>query len=245
MFESVKQGSRLNAVMCFTSLLASLAAHAAILFVLVVMPLVFFNVLHADELLTFLYEPPPPPTPPPIPTAPKAVAANPGRVVSVAAIDTAPDHIPVGLPPVDDSPVEIGMDRVIQGIGSPGLRTGDAHALVDLLPSTEPSVLPPPIPPIRRKPIIPGGNVQEAKLIFRVDPVYPELARRAHVSGSVILEAVIDEEGSVTEVRILSGHPLLNDAAIQAVKQWKYSPTVLNGEPVPVLATVTVIFQIR
>ncbi len=245
MFESVKQGSRLNAVMYATSLMASLAAHAAILLVLVVMPLVFFNVLHADELLTFLYEPPPPlPTPPQIPTAPRAVAANPGRVVSVSTIDIAPDRIPKGLPPVDDNPVEIGIERVIQGIGSPESRTGGGNALASLMPAIESPLLTPP-PPIKRTPIIPGGNVQEAKLIFRVNPVYPEIARRTHVSGSVILEAVIDEEGNVSEVKILSGHPFLTEAAVQAVKQWKYSPTVLNGEPVPVMATVTVIFQIR
>jgi protein TonB len=90
-----------------------------------------------------------------------------------------------------------------------------------------------------------GGNVQESKLIKKVEPVYPELAKRARVSGVVILQVTVDEEGSVTELRVLRGHPLLDEEAKRAVQQWKYSPTLLNGEPVPVIATVTVIFNLK
>jgi protein TonB len=78
-----------------------------------------------------------------------------------------------------------------------------------------------------------------------VDPPYPDLAKRARVSGKVILVVTVDEEGNVAECRVTSGHPLLNDAALNAVKQWKYSPTLLNGEPVPVIANVTVIFKLN
>jgi TonB family protein len=88
-----------------------------------------------------------------------------------------------------------------------------------------------------------GGNVQNSKLIRKIDPVYPELASKARVSGSVIIELKIDGEGNVTEARVVSGHPLLNEAAINAVKQWKYAPTLLNGSPVPVSATVAVVFK--
>jgi TonB family protein len=95
----------------------------------------------------------------------------------------------------------------------------------------------------KREPAIIGGNVQESKLVNKIDPVYPQLAKRAHVSGSVILIVDIDEKGNVSKVRVASGHPLLNDAAIDAVKQWKYSPTIFNGLPVPVNATVTVAFS--
>ena len=90
-----------------------------------------------------------------------------------------------------------------------------------------------------------GGNVQESKLIRRVAPVYPELAKRARVQGKVVLVVTVDEEGNVSDIRVSTGHPLLNEAAISAVKQWKYSPTLLNGEPVPVIATVTVIFNLK
>jgi protein TonB len=89
------------------------------------------------------------------------------------------------------------------------------------------------------------GILEPSKLIYKVSPVYPALASRAHVQGTVVLEAVVDEEGSVSTLKVLSGHPLLVDAALQAVKQWRYSPTVMNGEPVPVIATVTVIFRLN
>ena len=86
--------------------------------------------------------------------------------------------------------------------------------------------------------------MQESKILRRVDPVYPELAKRARVDQIVMLEVSVDEEGNVANVRVIRGHPLLDQAAIDAVKQWKYSPTLLNGEPVPVIATVTVIFKL-
>jgi protein TonB len=79
----------------------------------------------------------------------------------------------------------------------------------------------------------------------KVEPEYPQLARMARVSGTVILQVTVSEEGDVTDVRVLRGHPLLNDASVNAVRQWKYSPTLLNGEPVPVSATVTVFFNLR
>jgi protein TonB len=77
-----------------------------------------------------------------------------------------------------------------------------------------------------------------------VNPVYPVIAVKARIMGTVILEAVLDEEGGISTVKVLSGHPFLADAAVQAVKQWKYSPTILNGEPVPVIATITVVFRL-
>ena len=98
---------------------------------------------------------------------------------------------------------------------------------------------------MKRDPIRVGGNVQESKLIRRVEPTYPELAKRARVQGKVVLVVTVDEEGNVTDIRVTSGHPLLDEAAVSAVKQWKYSPTLLNGEPVPVIANVTVFFNLK
>jgi protein TonB len=86
--------------------------------------------------------------------------------------------------------------------------------------------------------------VQESKLIRRVDPDYPYMARLARVSGTVILQVTVDEEGSVSDIKVLQGHPPLRDEAVRAVWLWKYSPTLLNGEPVPVTATVTIIFRL-
>jgi Ca-activated chloride channel family protein len=104
---------------------------------------------------------------------------------------------------------------------------------------------PPPLPPYPRKvePMRVGGNVQESKILLRVDPIYPEAARTARVSGIVMVEVSIDENGNVAQVRVIKGHPLLDEAAATAVKQWKYSPTLLNGVPIPVIATATVVFK--
>jgi TonB family protein len=103
----------------------------------------------------------------------------------------------------------------------------------------------PPLPPRRnlRQPINVDGNVQASKPIRKVELVYPELAKRARVAETIILVITVDEEGNVTDLKVQKGHPLLNPAAIDAVKQWKYSPTLLNGEPVPVSFAVTVIYS--
>jgi TonB family protein len=98
--------------------------------------------------------------------------------------------------------------------------------------------------PTTREPIKVGGNVQESKLIRRVEPMYPEQAKAARVSGQVILVVTVNEQGFVSDVRVASGHPLLTEAAIAAVKQWQYSPTLLNGEPVPVIFTVRLMFNL-
>jgi protein TonB len=157
----------------------------------------------------------------------------------------APTEIPKEIPPpVDEAPV-IGVSNIVGGI-SGGVSGGVPGGVVGgLLSSVAPAAPPPPPKPVRRDPIRVGGNVQESKLIRRIEPVYPELAKRARVQGKVVLVVTVDEEGNVSDIRVTSGHPLLDDAALSAVRQWKYSPTLLNGEPVPVIATVTVIFNLK
>lgn len=90
-----------------------------------------------------------------------------------------------------------------------------------------------------------GGNVREPRRIGGAVPVYPELARRAHVQGKVMLECVIDTDGRVTDLRVVSGHPLLTGAALDAVRGWTYTPTTLNGRPIRVILNVTVTFGLR
>jgi len=138
----------------------------------------------------------------------------------------------------------IGVGQVLEGIGvSTGLTDGTRGMPGSLIP-TEP-IYPPPLPPPPKRTPVRIGVLEPSKCIFQVDPVFPRLARIAGISGAVILEAIIDEEGNISEIKILSGHPLLRDAAVEAVRQWKYSPTILNGEPVPVVATVTIVFKLR
>jgi len=90
-----------------------------------------------------------------------------------------------------------------------------------------------------------GGNIQAPKKVQDVNPVYPPIAQSARVQGVVILEATIGPNGNVQDVRVLRSIPLLDAAAIEAVKQWSYTPTLLNGVPVPVIMTVTVNFTLR
>jgi protein TonB len=88
-------------------------------------------------------------------------------------------------------------------------------------------------------------GVSKGLLTLRVEPVYPPLARQAHIQGVVVLTALIDKEGSIQNLEVVSGHPMLTPAAIEAVRQWRYKPFLLNGQPVGVETTVTVTFQLR
>lgn len=81
-------------------------------------------------------------------------------------------------------------------------------------------------------------------MIRQVKPPYPPLAKQARIQGTVVLEAIINKQGSVENLRVLTGHPLLIQSALDAVKQWKYKPTLLNGEPVEVVTQVTVNFNL-
>jgi protein TonB len=175
------------------------------------------------------------------------------KIQKVAVVDpnqfVAPTEIPKEIPPpMEDAPV-IGVSNIVGGIPggvAGGVAGGVPGGVVGSLLSSIPSAAPPPPPkPVKREALRVGGNVQESKLIRKVEPVYPELAKRARVSGVVILVVTVDEEGNVTDVKVNKGHALLNEAAVNAVRQWKYSPTTLNGEPVPVIATVTVIFNLK
>jgi protein TonB len=99
---------------------------------------------------------------------------------------------------------------------------------------------PPPPPQITRTKV--GGQVQEAKILARPNPVYPPLARQARIQGKVQLHAIIDKGGRVSELQVVSGHPLLVKAALDAVQNWRYQPTILNGQPVEVDTTIDVNF---
>ena len=103
---------------------------------------------------------------------------------------------------------------------------------------------PPAVRPLQRVVRV-GGNLKAPHQTFSVDPAYPPLAREAHIWGTVVVDAVIDEHGNVVQVRVLGGHPMLIDAALKAVLQWKYEPTTLNGRPVSVELQVQVHFKLN
>ena len=125
-------------------------------------------------------------------------------------------------------PVWRGASRVVSRLGSSG---GCKR--------------PPPPPPPPPAPVRVGGNVKPPEKVRDVPPVYPPVAQSARVQGIVILEAIIGLDGRVSEVKVLRSVPLLDEAAINAVRQWEYTPTLLNGVPVPVIMTVTVNFTLQ
>ena len=88
-----------------------------------------------------------------------------------------------------------------------------------------------------------GGDVQQAKLVKSQAPVYPVLAKRARIEGTVRLQAIIAKDGSVQKVEVLSGHAVLSQAAMEAVQQWRYKPTELNGQTVEVVTNIDVVFK--
>jgi TonB family protein len=103
-----------------------------------------------------------------------------------------------------------------------------------------------PPPPVEEGPIRVGGKIKEPKKLFEIKPIYPEIARKARIEGVVILECTIDKTGNVKDIKVLRGLPMgLTEAAVNAVKQWRYEPSTLNGKPVEVLMTVTVTFRLQ
>jgi protein TonB len=102
--------------------------------------------------------------------------------------------------------------------------------------------MPPPKPAAAPARIKQGGEVTAASIITQTRPAYPALARQARIQGTVVLHAIIDKDGKVAQLEIVSGHPLLVQSALEAVKQWRYKPTQLNGDPVEVDTTIQVTF---
>lgn len=153
----------------------------------------------------------------------------------VSSIPTAP---PDGIQP--ERPVDpIDQPAVID----PGAFV-DGGAIGPIGEPTDARVEPPP-PPAPRQPVRPGGLVETPKRIVEVAPIYPPLAIAARKEGTVILEAVIAEDGTVQKVTVLRSVQLLDDAAIAAVKQWRFTQPRLNGQPIPVVMTVTVTFNLN
>jgi protein TonB len=205
-----------------------------ILAVMILIPLIYTEALPKQLLTTFLVAPPPPPPPPP-PAAPVKVIARPKIIPTQSTV--APRVIPKNIEVVkDEAPDVAGVDG---GFGVAG-GTGAGGVLGGILGSSGPA--PPKIAAPTR--IRVGGSVQAASQLRKVDPVYPQIAKTAHVSGTIVLHAIIAKDGSIQELTYVSGPPLLMKAAMDAVREWKYKPTQLNGEAVEVDTTISVVFSL-
>jgi len=169
------------------------------------------------------------------------------RADSSVPLFTAPQSVPAQIVYVDEPPKPDFGFFPVTGVGSRGPGFGNGAMEVGG-PVIDPPPPPPPSPPppiVNARPYRRGGDVQAASLIYEVKPVYPPIARITRTQGTVVLEAVINKQGTIDTLRVLSGHPVLAQAALDAVKQWKYQPTILNGDPIEVLTTVTVMFTLQ
>jgi protein TonB len=160
-----------------------------------------------------------------------------------------PPAIPDQIADIVDPPSPVVTHDGIVGVAAvPGAVGGPANSVLTQLIKPREAPAPPPKPEPKREgprePVRVSSDLQSARLIHQVTPVYPVLARQARISGVVRLEAVIAEDGTIRELRVLSGHPLLAPNARDAVRQWRYRPTLLGGVPVPVFTHIDVHFKL-
>jgi protein TonB len=202
-----------------------------ILGVMILIPLIYTEALPKGMLNTFLVAPAPPPPPPPPQPIVKTVKAP--KIINIQKM-TAPTVIPKNIAVVkDEAPV-------IYTNSGEGVAGGTGNVLGGLIGSGGP----PPPPKAAPSRIRVGGNVEAASLVNKITPIYPPIAKTAHVSGTVVLHAIISKDGSIQELQYISGPPLLMKAAMDAVKEWRYKPTMLNGDPVEVDTTIDVVFTL-
>lgn len=242
-FRSLVFTERSHAAGRGVTLAASVAIHATLLILAIVVPLLLFeDALPATALgvRAFFAAPPdlapPPPPPPPAPAAmrtrsPQAVTTPPPE----PARFTAPVEVPDQLPPEEET-VGIGVEGGVPGGVEGGVPGGVVGGIIGGLPQATPE----PARPVVRI----GGSVRAPKLLYEVTPVYPPLAVQGRIQGVVILEAHVGIDGRVQSVRVVSGNPVLDEAAIEAVKQRRYQPLLLNGVPTEFILTMTMGFRL-
>src|SRR5712691_7364575 len=212
----------------------SIVVHTVLIGAVVIIPLMAADVLPSppNMMNAFVAAPPPPPPPPP-----PAAAQAPKPPVDVPA-NAAPIEAPKEIKP--ETGVEQGQ-RAVGGVEG-GVVGGVTGGIVGGLEAAPP---PPPPPPPPAAPVRVGGAIKQPTKVKNANPVYPAIAQSARVQGVVIIEATIGPDGRVQDAKVLRSIPLLDAAALDAVKQWVYTPTTLNGVPVPVIMTVTVNFTLQ
>ena len=232
------------------TIMVSFLLQCAFIAVFVLIPLIYYDALPRTQLTSFLVAPPPPPPPPPPPAmaAPKVIKVIPrqfdaGKLIAPKAI---PKNVAIikeeELPPPSSGGVVCGVYGGVPGGGPGGVIGGIIGAVA--------SAAPPPPPPVKveeKKAITRirvGGNVIAAKKIRGPLPIYPPLAKTARIQGMVRFTAIIGRDGTIQNLQLISGHPLLVPAAQAAVSQWVYQPTLLNGEAVEVVTQIDVNFTL-
>jgi len=244
MFEDslIESGGRLKTKRGATTLI-SFILQVLLVGVLILIPLIYTEALPKQQLMTFLVAPPPPPPPPPPP------AAVPIKVVKQIQSDLqngqlrTPTKIPEKVQMIKEEeapPPVMASGGVVGGVPG-GIPGGQMGGVIGGIISSTPVAVPKVATPQR---VRVSQGVSSGLLIKKVQPAYPPLARQARIQGQVLLQAQISKDGSIENLSLISGHPMLAPAAIEAVKQWRYKPYMLNGEPVAVDTQVVVNFTL-
>jgi len=216
---------------------ASFAVQSLGLCILLILPLFFTDALPRLRLMDAIAPPAPPPGPPPAVERPISDAVRQSNIRD--GIVVAPPTIPTHVVQVDDAGVVPEAPPCVVCVSG---GTGDNPSATSVLNGLGNNSAVIPLPPKPNAPAPRISRMMEGNLIYRPQPVYPPIARSARVQGPVLLRAIISREGTIENLQVLSGHPLLVQAAINAVRQWRYRPYMLNGEPVEVETQVTVNF---
>jgi protein TonB len=205
--------------------------------VLILIPLIFTDALPKGLSATFLMAPPPPPPPPPPPAAPIKVVKIQSEVIQGQL--RTPTKIPEKVKIIQEEEQPPQMAGVSGGVpgGVPG---GSMGGVIGGIIGTSTAA----VPKVAVSKMRVSAGVTAGLKISGRDPVYPPLARTARVSGTVILHAIISKEGNIEGLTLMSGSPMLAQAAMDAVKQWRYKPYLLNGEPIELDTTVEVHFNL-
>ncbi len=250
MFDLIVQGEEGRPLRQTTagSRIVSIVLHVILVTLILVVPLMrVTNVLPPPPaIMAFVTAapappPPPPPPPPAAPAARKPVAAP---ATTAPTTPANPNAAPIA-PPAEIAPevARVADAGVVGGVEG-GVEGGVLGGIVGGLPGTV-APPPPPPPPQKRGPVRVGGQITTPALVKRVEPEYPDIAAQAQLTGIVILEATVGTDGCVDTVKVLrSAHPFLDRASVDALKQWQYSPLVLNGVKTPFVLTVTFNFSV-
>lgn len=214
---------------------------------MLIMPLLFTEDLPKAQLLTFLVAPPPPPPPPP-PAAEqvqRVVRQIQTDMLSSGALRT-PTKIPnkVQMIKEEEAPPPMAATGGVVGGVPGGIPGGQLGGVIGGIVNATSNLATPKFVPVVPQRVRISQGVTKGLLIHRVEPMYPPLAKAARVQGEVVLSAVIDTNGQITNLQLVSGHPMLVPAALAAVREWRYKPYLLNGTPVEVETTITVIFSL-
>jgi len=242
MFEDslIESGNKLKTKRGVTTVFSFLL-QIFLLGILILIPLIYTDALPKQQLMTFLVAPPPPPPPSPPPAAAVVKVVRQIQSELINGQLRTPTKIPQKIQMIkeEDAPPPMMSGGMLGGVpgGVPGGSMGGViGGIVNAAGAIPKQVIP--------QRVRVSSGVSTGLLIRKITPTYPPLARQARIQGQVVLQAEISKEGTIQNLQLISGHPMLAPAAIEAVKQWRYKPYLLNGEPVAVETQVVVNFSL-